>query len=148
MSPRAAWRLEQLGFDSVFDYVLGKADWMAAGLPTERAEPPPERALEAADRDPPTCGVETPVRDLAEEADGDVFVVDEEGVVMGVVRASRRREAGPDELAEDVMQPGPTTARADEELHDLLHRMANAGVAETAVTTPEGRLLGVVRRTP
>ena len=36
MSPRAAWRLESLGFARVYDYVAGKADWMAAGLPTER----------------------------------------------------------------------------------------------------------------
>src|SRR2546430_16920519 len=34
MSPRAAARLEQLGFD-VYDYALGKVDWMARGLPME-----------------------------------------------------------------------------------------------------------------
>ncbi len=36
MSPRAAARLETLGFDDVYDYVSGKSDWMAAGLPTVR----------------------------------------------------------------------------------------------------------------
>src|SRR6266851_66135 len=35
MSPRAAWRLESLGFGEVYDYVAGKLDWMAAGLRTE-----------------------------------------------------------------------------------------------------------------
>ncbi|MFF5019711.1 rhodanese-like domain-containing protein [Streptomyces sp. NPDC001165] len=35
MSPRAAAQLEQLGFRQVYDYVPGKADWLAAGLPTE-----------------------------------------------------------------------------------------------------------------
>ena len=35
MSPRAACRLESLGFGEVYDYVAGKLDWMAAGLPTE-----------------------------------------------------------------------------------------------------------------
>ena len=34
MSPRAATRLEQLGFD-VYDYALSKVDWMAHGLPME-----------------------------------------------------------------------------------------------------------------
>ena len=29
MSPRAACRLELLGFTQVYDYVLGKADWLA-----------------------------------------------------------------------------------------------------------------------
>ena len=35
MSPRAAWRLESFGFEQVYDYVAGKADWGAAGLPLE-----------------------------------------------------------------------------------------------------------------
>src|SRR5438309_12115020 len=34
MSPRAAWRLESVGFSEVSDYVAGKNDWMSAGLPT------------------------------------------------------------------------------------------------------------------
>ena len=45
MSPRAAWRLESLGFGDVYDYVAGKVDWMAAGLPIEGANahhPAPE----------------------------------------------------------------------------------------------------------
>ena len=33
MSPRAAWRLEAAGFGPVYDYVAGKADWLAAHLP-------------------------------------------------------------------------------------------------------------------
>ena len=42
MSPRAAWRLESLGFGEVYEYGGGKLDWMAAGLPTEgtNAKPP------------------------------------------------------------------------------------------------------------
>ena len=27
MSPRAAWRLDSLGFQQVYDYVAGEADW-------------------------------------------------------------------------------------------------------------------------
>ena len=38
MSPRAAWRLESLGFTKVYDYVPGKTDWLAAGLPREGDE--------------------------------------------------------------------------------------------------------------
>ena len=33
--PAAAWRLEGLGFERVYDYVPGKADWFASGLPKE-----------------------------------------------------------------------------------------------------------------
>ena len=35
MSPRAASRLDSLGFTQVYDYVTGMADWTANGLPTE-----------------------------------------------------------------------------------------------------------------
>ena len=35
MSPRAVCRLEALGFQQVYDYVPGKVDWLARGLPRE-----------------------------------------------------------------------------------------------------------------
>jgi rhodanese-related sulfurtransferase len=35
-SPAAARRLGELGFERVFDYAAGKADWKDAGLPIER----------------------------------------------------------------------------------------------------------------
>jgi hypothetical protein len=35
MSPRAAWRLEGLDFEKVYDCVPGKADWFASGFPKE-----------------------------------------------------------------------------------------------------------------
>src|SRR5215467_12538873 len=35
MSPRAVWRLEAAGIGPVHDYMAGKADWLAAGLPFE-----------------------------------------------------------------------------------------------------------------
>lgn len=34
-SPKAAKRMEQLGYDRVYDYAAGKADWRAAGKPVE-----------------------------------------------------------------------------------------------------------------
>lgn len=35
-SPRAAEKMEKLGFTRVFDYEAGKEDWRDAGLPVER----------------------------------------------------------------------------------------------------------------
>ena len=35
MTPRAAARLETLGFQKVYDYQGGKLDWLGAGLPRE-----------------------------------------------------------------------------------------------------------------
>ena len=64
MSPRAAWRLERLGFTEVYDYAAGKVDWMAAGLPTEGNGTHPPRVLEAMDADPPTCDPTERVADV------------------------------------------------------------------------------------
>lgn len=140
MSPRAACRLIRLGFD-VRDYAAGKVDWLAAGLRTVRAVPGARRALDAADRDPPTCSPETPVAHLG---NGSVIVLAEDRVVLGRVRPGERAGVD-DELAEQVMEPGPATVRAHEPLEALIQRMAERHVTEMIVTTPEGILLGVVR---
>lgn len=138
MSPRAAWRLERLGFEA-FDYVAGKVDWIAAGMPSVRADPAPRRALAAADRSPRTCQPEAIVAtvELA------LLVVNASGIVLGRVPPG---SYGAGTTAEDVMQPGPATVRAHEPLDPLLARMEHRKVDEIAVTTPEGRLLGSVRR--
>src|SRR6266567_8778669 len=38
LSARAAWRLESMGFQEVYRYTAGKADWLAAGWETEGAQ--------------------------------------------------------------------------------------------------------------
>lgn len=43
-----------------YDYTAGKVDWMAAGLPTVRADRSERRALELVDRHPATCAPDTP----------------------------------------------------------------------------------------
>ena len=35
MSPRAALRLESIGFEQVYDYGASKADWGSFGLPLD-----------------------------------------------------------------------------------------------------------------
>ena len=140
MSPRAAWRLERLGYEA-YDYAAGKVDWLAAGLPSVRAEPGPRRAIDVTDRGPVTCSPDTPAATLPA---GSVIVVNEQGIVLGRVRAGDRQPT--DQPAEAIMEPGPATVRAHEPLDELLARMARRHVSEIIVTTPEGRLLGVVHR--
>jgi CBS domain-containing protein len=148
MSPRAACRLERLGFTEVYDYVAGKADWRAAGLPTEGGPHPP-RVLEQADRDPPVCGpdelVSAVAARLASTKRSSCVVVDPpSGVVLGRLRlddAAGREEAA----VEAVMHPGPSTVRADEDLAQTIHRLHERNAHSVLVTTPEGVLLGELR---
>jgi len=91
MSPRAAWRLESLGFTEVYDYTVGKLDWMAAGLPTEGTNAKRPRAGDLARKDTPTCKLEERISDVRERVhalgwDAVVFVNDEQ-VVFGLLRA-------------------------------------------------------------
>ncbi len=141
LSPRAAWKLERLGFD-VYDYAAGKVDWLAAGLPTSGAQPRPRRAIDVAERDPAICAPDTAVGDLPRHTDV-VVVVNKDGIVLGRLRLPVEASAGP--TAGDVMEPGPATVRAHEPLDDLLGRMGRRDVTHVIVTTPEGRLLGLLR---
>jgi CBS domain-containing protein len=149
MSPRAAWRLEGFGYDAVYHYVTGKADWLAAGLPTEGRLSHEPRVIGSADREVPTCHPDEAVRDvLARTANtGDVcIIVNLAGVVLG-----RLRLAGLDSAdarrADDVMEPGPVTVRADADLRETTQRMHARKVDSVIVTTPDGVLLGLLGAT-
>lgn len=143
MSPRAACRLESLEFGTVSDYVAGKVDWMAAGLPTVRSDTTERRALDVLDSSPLTCSVGELVAEVAQRGGpGAAFVVVDGGIVAGRLVLDG---SGLDRRVEDVMQVGPTTVRAHEPLGPLLERMRAHHVHEMIVSTPEGKLLGVVR---
>ena len=90
MSPRAAWRLESLGFTQVFDYVPGKADWFASGLPREGKLASVPTIGGVARRDVPTCALAEKVenaRDRVRAAGWDrCVVVSKERVVLGLLR--------------------------------------------------------------
>jgi len=55
LSPRAAWRLESLGFKNVYDYTAGKLDWIGAGLPLDARAGGPAFVLDFIHRDAPTA---------------------------------------------------------------------------------------------
>jgi hypothetical protein len=146
MSPRAASRLERLGYN-VYDYSGGKVDWIAAALPSE-GRPHPPRVLEAVDGDPPRCAptdrADVVVARLAARTSDACVVVDEHDVVLGRLRRDHVL-ADDDRSAEDVMEPGPETVRAHDDLRDTRRRMSRRHVGSLLVTTPQGVLLGELR---
>jgi|SRR5581483_11207074 len=148
MSPRAAWRLEALGFFDVNDYVAGKADWGAAGLPLEGKAAAIQTAADIADRDPPVCQLDEPLelvraRVLAAGWTACV-VINEERVVLGLL--GRSAITSTDELdIESAMAEGPSTVRPNVPAEKLLERLTRRHLAQAIVTTSDGRLVGVVR---
>ena len=149
MSPRAACRLETLGFAEVYDYTTGKADWLARGLPREGENASEIRAFELTVDDAVTCRLDDRVGDVRERVDaspyGFAFVVSGDRILLGRLRRAAF-ECAPGVLAEAVMEAGPSTIRAHRDLEAVAERMERNHLTLLPVTTPEGKLLGFVRR--
>jgi hypothetical protein len=135
MSARAAAQLEFLGFEHVYHYIRGKADWIVRGLPTEPRAPIGERlralpyfinnlapAFRAAwihlsgritvgdsTRDDLTrLSPEDAVSSSAEKGRPLAVVLDAAGTLLGAVEA-----VAPSRRASEAMNPGPQTIRPD-----------------------------------
>jgi CBS domain-containing protein len=149
MSPRAACRLEQLGFTDVYDFVDGESYWLGSGLPTEGRLAGRPRAGAAADPNVPTCfytdSVAIAAAALARGESHQCIVTDAFRIVVGRVRA-RHLDTDPARRVEDVMEAGPTTIRPDTPLEEIQARMAERNVASVIVTKPTGELIGVLHR--
>ena len=149
MSPRAAWRLEGLGFDRVYDYVPGKAAWSASGLPTEGTLAGVPTIEDAARPDVPTCAPAEKVgdaRDRVRAAGWDsCVVVNDERVVLGLLR-EKELALDPDVGVEQVMRNGPTTSRPNGSIWRVAERMRERGARTILVTTSDGRLVGLLYR--
>ena len=147
MSPRAAWRLESLGFNEVYDYAVGKLDWMAAGLPTEGTNAGLTRAGDLARKDTPTCGLEeklSAVRDRVHALGWDaVVVVNAERIVFGLLRAKELGFDG-DLLIAQAMRPGPSTFRSYVLAKEMAHAMVEHNLESSPITTSDGRLVGLL----
>lgn len=147
MSPRAAWRLESLGFGEVYDYVAGKLDWMAAGLATEGTNADRPRAGELARKDVPTCTLDERLSDVRERVGGAgwdaAVVVNGERVVLGLLRA---KELGLDGALRivDAMRPAPSTFRPYVPAEEVGRFMRDRHVESSPITTADGRLVGLL----
>jgi predicted transcriptional regulator len=149
MSPRAAWRLESLGFREVYEYRAGKADWLAAGLPTEGTGAQRKRIRDFLRTDVPTCRLDEKVGDVAARVAAQgwdmCLVVNDQNIVLG--RLDRKElGAAAGEIVERAMRPGPSTYRPDRPATEVRHIMTHKGIGALPVTTGDGRLLGVLCR--
>jgi Mg/Co/Ni transporter MgtE len=147
MAPRAAARLESLGFDAVHEYKAGKLDWLAAGLPTEGENSRCPRAGDASRKDVTVCGLKDrlgDVRDRARQSGLEVVVVvDQERIVLGLLRA-KQLEMDPDLAVEQAMRPGPSTFRPYVSMKEMADHMVQHSLDSAPITTSDGKLVGVL----
>jgi hypothetical protein len=144
MAPRAAARLELLGFSGVMHYAAGKLDWMAAGLPTEGTNAALARAGTVARRDVPVCGPGDRVGDVKSPT-GVAIVVDREGVVVGMLRADELA-GDPAVRVEEAMLAGPSTFRPYVPIKEMADYMTRHDLESSPITTSDGKLVGVLFR--
>lgn len=159
MSPRAACRLESLGFTQVYDYTTGLADWTANGLPTEGTLVGVSRegvvcrdALRVRDAvrsDIVTCRLEDTLGAVNERlrsaGQRQCVVTSEDGVVLGRLRGDELA-GDPQASAEAVMESGPSTIRPDVSLAEFTKHMSAKEVGSVLVTASTGHLIGILFR--
>jgi hypothetical protein len=117
MSPRAAARLEQLGFRQVYDYAGGRPTGSQPRYRSKATDSAGRRGTRSCERCPPAAG-----------SCSACWQRDAEGVTVA-----------------EAMEPGPTTVRASRQLEPLLEALAGDAESFALVTDSDGRLLGVVR---
>jgi CBS domain-containing protein len=147
MSPRAAWRLESLGFAEVYDYVAGKLDWMAAGLRTEGTNAAHPRAGDVSRKDVPTAGLAERLGDVRERVQANgwdaVVAINDQRVVLGLLR-SKELDKNPELSIEQAMRPGPSTFRPYVAIKEMAEDMTKHMLESSPITTSDGRLVGLL----
>jgi CBS domain-containing protein len=150
MSPRAAWRLEALGFTKVYDFVAGKTDWFACGHPREGTSTGTPWAGDLVRERVPTCLVGVRLEEAREAATeselGLCVVLNDERIVAGALRGDALAK-DPGARVEDVMELGPRTIRPSKPIDELLRKRSSQGVKSWIVTTAHAEFLGVLTRT-
>jgi CBS domain len=148
MSQRAACRLATLGFEQVYDYMPGKIDWLARGLPAEGDQKPMPRVKDVVRDDVVRAGLDEPVGQVRPRVErspyGFALVVSDAGTLLGRLR-KRALEGNPNATSEQVMEPGPSTVRLDMDVRKLAERLRGRDLKTAVATDPDGRLAGVVR---
>jgi CBS domain-containing protein len=150
MAPRAAARLEALGFGEVHVFRSGKLDWLAAGLPTEGDNATRPRAGGVARKDVALCRLTERLGDVRERSRAaglDAAVaVDDRRVVLGLLRA---KELGkdPELTVEQAMRPGPSTFRPYVPIKEIADHMVEHDLESSPITTSDGKLVGLLLKT-
>lgn len=138
-----------MGFQKVYDYVPGKVDWLAHALPSEGDSAHEARAAAHIRNDVVTAQLTDRMGDVAQRVGrspyGFAFVVSPGGVLLGRLRKAAL-DGDADAVAEAVMESGPSTVRPDAAMAKLAKRMQKANLTTMVVSTPEGVLLGLLRR--
>lgn len=150
MSPRAASRLESMGFREVYDYAAGKADWFAAGLPMGGAVAGMVIIGKLVRGDVPSSRLDDMVGNVRERVAAagwdQAVVLDERRILLGWLSEEALKSSNPASEVAAVMLEGPVTFRPNAAPDETASWIDGRGVDSVLVTSSDGTFLGVVRR--
>ncbi len=135
-----------MGFQEVYDYAAGKADWIAMGLPMERRDTQP-LIEQVARKDVPTCGGHdrlSQVRAKLSEGWNVCVVLNEDRIVLGLVDFSDQLDES--KSIGEVMRPAPLTFRPGRPVAETCEYLKSKNVPVALVTTSVGQFIGILRR--
>jgi predicted transcriptional regulator len=138
-----------LGFENVCDYVAGKHDWLAYGLPIEGELAQALTVGKLVHSDVPVCRLDEKLSELEQRLAtswSECVVVNEPGIVLGYLDKSMWQDAASETTAEQVMEPAPITFRPYVRRDELVPYMQRKKLKTVLVTTADGKLVGLVRR--
>lgn len=147
MSPRAAWRLESIGFPRVYDFAAGKADWGSFGLPLDGDADASSRVSSLVTTEVPTCRLDERVDEVAARLpeSWDVSVVtNDANVVLGLLGRNALRTKQ-EASVEETMSAGPRTIRPSARLDAIRTRMRKQNLTRIIVSRSDGTLVGILR---
>ena len=137
-------RLEAAGFQDIYEYMAGKADGLAMGMPTEGtlANAPIKNVIHQL----PVCSLGdnlTSVKaQISSESDRCV-VIDQNRVVLGLVDLAVVQDY--ERPIEDVMKAAPLTLRPSVLIAEAVHYFHHTNLAVALVTKSTGELMGGIR---
>jgi len=148
LSARAAWRLESMGHQEVYRYTAGKADWLAAGFPTEGSEANKPMLKNILKKDVLTCAPKDRlgvVKNRRPNPTDICVVVNDRRMVLGLIKGAAW-DQDPLKMASEVMELAPRTFRPSRDPDETMKDMKKSDLEYALVTTSDGELLGYIQR--
>jgi CBS domain-containing protein len=125
----------------------GKVDWLARSLPVEGDRAEETRVGDLARDDVVRCALSDDAAEVGQRIDdspyGFALVESEDGTLLGRLGRSAVEDG---KTAEEVMSPGPSTVRPDTAVDELREKLDAKELKTAIVSTPDGKLIGVVMR--
>lgn len=124
----------------------GKLDWLAYGLPVERAQGNPRTVIECLERNIPTAKINESIGKVLprlEESKLHVLpVINDRNVLLGLITDRPSQNMDLNVSVSEVMSPGPTTLRPYMPVEDAVKKL-DKETRVVPVTSSDGKLMGL-----